>query len=553
MLKEYKTKKENWGFAYPDALELMMSWGKAHLFFPQDIGKQETLQAELSDGILDIPTELDKGISLLEEDVQDALECLNGSPFFFPEESDDALTSLEILDYTVFLQEAAEHYPRPDIFPEGFVAKAEALFRQSTLDRSPSPLSLIPLNHWRRAILEHIPQEHRYLFPWYADWSEAPEEIISDLIDNWDAIVSGEAEISGLEPAIADHLLNELSLASALIGYIREQVQTEKAIFKAIEQSLGLRLYHLCDQEAVHYPIPEIVEAKGLVNCACKVIQDMKINSNVDVLEGLLQGAFCGPMLDAKQRVDLFDEVEQELSRLDPRQLPANSALEGLVRWQEGEISDTAFAKQLFESWGFKLETVARTAFRTETKTVNDFRHSLQNLRYRQKEKEREKDWISDNIIRIFGYIKSPYHIRRPKERVLYRSESSEDSGKEVIISADKNTFEIPIKTRRGKCLLFADTKEPNVSGVLRDLKEVRDDIYWNGFYVIQGESAKPIHDSTQKWDRRIYQMDKADYESIIVFIAPEKEIVEKVMDQRDLKDEEKEQLFAVIYTPQEE
>ncbi len=365
MLLDYEYRKYE-SVLYSSGTDLLLSWGKADMFHPHDNGfasetKDEWMRlAEKSDMV----SLLNSGLESLTRDVDEALNflCTHSSPEFDGEDAAKLHIALKIFDHVILLSQAARNFPEQDHFPKDFQIRMEDLFREITLDRAPSYLRLIPLNHWRRELRGHIPEHGLHLFPWYGEWADLPSEAIEIMIENWNEVRRGNFECSEMDAETLKALFSELPNDPGLMNYISEEARFADILSRSVRKSLGLRLLDISDKEAGNHAISETVDEKGLVACACHIVRSIKdkLRSEEARLEGMLWAALCGPLMEDRDRLNLITRVEDRLTSLDVSTLRSGSLLDELCQWSQENTPDEVFSRKVFEPWMESLNKAAK-------------------------------------------------------------------------------------------------------------------------------------------------------------------------------------------------
>ena len=398
MLYEYDPWEE--GFLFSPALDILLSWGQIHLFHPEDVSSLNELKEQWDALVREIEAEssLRAGLERLEEEVKKSLALLHGKQTVdvYVDDGREVRGAIEILDQVVVLSEALEHFTGANTLPEDFKRKSDDLLSLVTIDNPPSGLRLIPLNDWRRKVLMRIPLSNRYLFPWYGSWADVPANTLDRLVDEWDSVTHGGMDAIGIDQGTLNALLAELETDEDLLSRIRKDAHLAELIPQAIGESLALRLFALSTESAAEVEAPEPVEDRGLVACACKVVADPPLTSEIDRLERLFRAAFCGPVLTDNQRIELFSLLEDTLKKLDYASLDLPSILKRLDLWSKGFLRDQDFAKEVFDQWILDLNRAAEQIDIPIPDEALDFYATLTSLRslpigeVKTKEKEEE-------------------------------------------------------------------------------------------------------------------------------------------------------------------
>ncbi len=387
-------------------LELLMKWGEHHLLQPGKNGLLQDLAKTWK--TLDSPSDfLDSDLEILEKKVMLALEQLNRlTSDIHRDEEPEIQSALRILDGIIFLVESLECFPGSADFPEHFQRKAEEVLHKITIDQETLPLRLIPLNHWRREMLETIPPDAHYLFPWYCEWADLPENLFDLLADHWEDILRGEASALGLDIATLNALLAALQTDPLLLCRIQQDADLLRLLPHAIRESLSLRLFAISETERANITGSNTLGKKD-IHAACLTLT-APIFSEAERIGRLFLAAFCSPFPDDRQRLDLLSIVEDFLKQPDCAH--TDGIIGKLCQWHEGRMSDGKLSRVAFKQWGKNLARARKRSPKAITYPASSFWDAIETLRRAgiSARKERMFSQICQKISELASALFSP-------------------------------------------------------------------------------------------------------------------------------------------------
>lgn len=572
MLQEYKNKKLLEEFIYSSTVDLLLKWGRNHLLASENVEARERVEARWVSHFQgeDLEKNLIGGLTVLREYAGQALKFFDLQPYF-NEDSDEAgevSTAAEILDHVVFLADASDAFPQRAAFPEAFRAGVKQLLEKATLHNAPSALRLIGLNRWRGGMSSFIPEEHRYLFPWYAEWNQVPPETIALIIDHWQVVERGDLDDVPIDPETLEPFLVELAGDQDLLAYIRRQARMEALISEAIENSLALRLFMTSDKEGDHYAVPSEVEAKGLGACALHLMRNRlkKRTTEADNLESMFIAAFCAPFLPDETQIALFSRVEDELGDLDRNAISHGGVLKKLMDWAYGKrITAKELAKTVYSRWLDDMVNIAPVAAQTsdEVAAAKIQETAREMLDWRPPLETRRSTQAMDTLCGILDVIKNLAVDRvnmsatPATSKMLSEIDEAEKPHPVVFQSQTGNIIDLPLPIDERN--LRIPGKHPGNPALeeLRDKLLKKASVYWNTVYKIAGEpEEKILYDAPRLKSEKlpkIGELEKAEYEYVVVFISPKADLIQKAMAGRELTEKEKQEIVFLRYLQAEE
>lgn len=563
MFQEYRDKKLYDEIIYASGVDLLLRWGRAHLFDFENTAALDRIAEKVAQMTDDdtFSDDIEQGLTALENSVAQVLSFFDTHPYFTmdSELAEDVPVAMEILDHTVFLAEASDTLPQGNLLSESARERIKLVLEKATVTHAPSGMRLIPLNDWRCRMMSAIPEAHRYLFPWYSNWASEPPETIDLLIDNWRLIETGNAQDTPIDPATLEMLLVELKNDEDLLAFILDQVKIGEIIPKAIASSIALRLYIASQKEAANYAVPPEVSRKGLVACADRLIKNRlkKAHSPADRLEGDFLAAFCGPMISDQKRMDLFSRVEEELRGFDRNQISPGSILAALADWADnGNLPGKKIAEIVFPKWLEDLSNIAAAVVSPikDMDALPSFLKTIDALASWVPETaeegggvgivERLKSWISPEV-RMSAMVLQDQTLAAP---------SGETEPSDITYFSDKgNIIDLPMNYKREEKLFLAGRQKG--SNEFEDFREKfleKTVFHWNAVVKKAGEKEEWLNAKAEKSKKPPLAKPMGPFEYVVVCISPKSEIVEKATAGESLTDEEKKQIVFLRYLPED-
>jgi hypothetical protein len=359
--------------SYTPVVDAMLEWGKTNLLFP---GQDEYL-SDIRESIFSVPAvDAEKELTPFLRDfigsVTKGKDVLS-NPDLITATPDDVIwtkaeNALFCFDQLVFLREAFKHLS--PVYNKKLVNRCLPEIEQTLNDIYSwlyesevfSPLRLTVLNEVRKANLDGIPNEKRYIFPWYGLFVEKGTPL-DWMIDNFDLLQEPVLD-RNIPPEIKENIygyIAELIYDKELARVLQTEFHFSKSIEKAVTNNLSMKLFALCQVAITKHLIPSSVEKAGLIPTAVQFIRKMPRKTVSDRIALVLQVAFCGPSLSDTQRLDAFEFTERSLVNISLDDYCETLILGSLKRWSNDEMDDIIFENILFESWFKGLENETET------------------------------------------------------------------------------------------------------------------------------------------------------------------------------------------------
>jgi|GEM_PF-2139375 len=362
----------------PSPAGLLADWGRAALFGPggREGESAREAQARWEDATRDVGDEtlresLRRDVDEFEGVLARAVELLWSveSILAAEEDPDSVKEALGILDEAVFLSEAAVAHPCRERLGDEFRERALDLLLRVGVGEVPGGLRFAPLNRWRRERLESVREGEAYLFPWYEQWSELPEDVLDEIAAKWDVLASGDLESLGLDAGTTAVLLSELADDEGLLELSRRRAELERLLPEALRRSYAPRLERLARARLSE-------EASSFDEASVRAFLEGGASSEEELLERIFPAALLLPGLDDETRTEAFSRAESFLDGFEGRMGGAPEGLRPLVSWSRGEIDDDGLAREASAFWESRLREEASRR-KTLDETLRDLMRSL--------------------------------------------------------------------------------------------------------------------------------------------------------------------------------
>jgi len=160
--------------------------------------------------------------------------------------------SFMILDRVVFVMIATKHFPNISGNTE-LQQKASKLF-DKVFDEVPT-LRLVPLNTFRKKMLNYIPDDYQYLFSWYEDYNNLPSDIFEKLIMSKAGLIKTKEKEQNILTFLEREMLDDPDLNQ----HLQNSIQKMDIISKACNEAYKLRWLNTADKMAQHFSLPASV------------------------------------------------------------------------------------------------------------------------------------------------------------------------------------------------------------------------------------------------------------------------------------------------------
>ncbi len=355
-----------------EAIVILRTWGMTRLIKPELKEYLAMLENDFS-RILEKGVNQDEIIAAaLNETCQSVISARNilkNKNLITVVEGDDiwhmAENALADFDRIVFLKEAILYFVKQNaVLNHGeAISKLDSALEEviAWLENSDwSPLRLTALNELRRNYMERIPSDKRRSFPWYGIFADYDTETIDILIQNYDCLIDDKKwdkfpeSIQNRMPAIFYEIYKDNELADV----IKSEYAFNKSLLEAAAKRSALSLWWISEENAINYPVDNIVAKAGLVRTAINLFKKVAIGSikkdQIEKIYWIFLIAFCGPDLSNAQRMELFDIVEKKIGDIDIKKVSGEKreVLSILKDWFDNKnIRDEVLAETAFSKW----------------------------------------------------------------------------------------------------------------------------------------------------------------------------------------------------------
>lgn len=401
------------------AVMALIEWGKTNLISPHLEDYLKELRGDfnslLENGTLgDI---LETVYFYAEKNVKKAKdtlinkELITASPYDgIAEQTQEALNAF---DEMIFLDLAIRHLIKPSEKKESILNKLDNIISDISsfmYDEDWSPLRLAPINRYRRELLNIIPEDEKYQFPWYELFCEYDENTISTLIFNYH-MLSNKKYWGKLSEDIKDRIpeiVHELKRDKKLLKEIVDGYKILSGLSTAVAEDKRLLLWHSAEKESEKYPVKQAVANLGIVRVSTRLLQDVPIETESNKIYWLFLIAFCAPEISNYKRIEFFDYVERGISMCDTESASEDKKelLVHLKSWFHNKYEDKKLAKESYQKWNSMLHKIA---------TPENFNH-------RVFDKDADDDALLSEVVRIYNSSSSlpPDYIEAILEYIRY-------------------------------------------------------------------------------------------------------------------------------------
>ncbi|MEI7589698.1 MAG: type III-E CRISPR-associated protein Csx30 [Deltaproteobacteria bacterium] len=400
-------------------------------------------------------------------------------------------------------------------------------------DDTISMLRMVPLNSFRQWKISLLPENCRYMYPWYETYSELPDTFLASLAENWKNIGNGDvSQLETPENLSIEMIFDDLKADKILFQSIESNHHETILLKNALKSMYPHRLWNLSEDASFDNPLLEGVYEKGLIRLAIRIL-DEKVTPD-EIIGQIFWVAFCGAGLSDKQRLENFKWVMPHIEK--KCYVSENSIylsiLGKLQNWVAGESKGFEFANTVYKSWNEHLFKIANQHLLADVET-DESEEQLINRINQIKAKIQIKDAIEDfkkiweSICTKLADIRSkfnPFTVRCAGYAGVKE--------KEYTITYGKIPARLSIESIGGKIQLPnlpADLKVLEEVLLEEVLKDITEPYYSFGFsWNVDGE-MKPIeeHNHDEDFNREIDDQfnDKKIQEILLVLEFDEKEL----------------------------
>ncbi len=362
-----------------------LEWGRLSLShhagkhdFPENLEKavfsHENLDSELRHDLDLIIKNAQEALDLLSQ--PDILELADDYPSW-----DEALKAFNRLDHLVYFMEAAEKLlPQKDkqLADELLKIAVDAYEQVSTFFFSPefSALRLTVFQEHRRKVLNDIPAEQHYLFPWYDLYSHVDSDALLLIAEHLNQPENLPREIKAELPSFYAEIQKDLVLKN----YIREQQHLSRRFNEMLETHWSLRLLRFVEQINLDTVLPEMVEQKGVAKLSRALEQGPALSVQDRFALGLSAALFA-PDIDEAERLKLLEECEKIFETIRETSIPdspSGRVIQKLNELKLGRVSLEETVQAALDFWIDQLSTVQAEERKSKAETAKLVKGILQ-------------------------------------------------------------------------------------------------------------------------------------------------------------------------------
>ncbi len=408
-----------------DIINIIVDWGRIHLLNPEDSRRLVKIEEEFKtlSSICDLKILLSSEITNIGADIFRSQQILSLPELIAADDSQQvwyeaiqAFHSFDILNYILEAfnsMSALEDYKNEFNSLDSLMSKILDWLYLSDF----SSLRLTVLNKFRNERLETIPENKRFLYPWYELSSEYRDTTIDMLIEHYSVLFS-DAAINKLPEDIKEHyfeIRSELETDKELLAEIKKCYLLDKAIENTLSVRSALLLWRVSEAGAANFGVSNNVLSKGLIRSSIYTLDNVN-NELPNLLETMFLAAFCGPILEDSIKIKILKFIEDLLIKSEPTaillhtdtSMPTHPVLNTLIfltrrrldyqfqedniisnlrAWYNSEINDDILVKKAFTKW-IEMLTKAADSLQetTEDITEHDFQLKVLTLTKRIRE-----------------------------------------------------------------------------------------------------------------------------------------------------------------------
>lgn len=346
------------------AIMAMIEWGKTYLISPHLVDYLKEIKKNFYD-LSSVKNILNEVLSYAKNEVEKAKttlkdkELITASPHDeIAEQAEDALNTFDVV---VFLNIAIQHLIKPSEEKEKALESLDGIMSGVSsfiYDEDWSPLRLTVINHHRRKLLDIIPEDEIYQFPWYELYSQYDDDTISALMFNYPMLSNKKywnklsEELKGRVPEI----VYELNRDKELHKEIKDRYAIISGLSKAAASNKPLLLWHLAEKESEKYPVDNAVANAGIVRVSTALLINVfnSVRTETDNIYWAFLTAFCAPEISNNKRIELLNHVEKGISEINI-DVENKELLSHLKSWFNNKYADNTLAKESYEKWNTML------------------------------------------------------------------------------------------------------------------------------------------------------------------------------------------------------
>lgn len=555
-----------------DMFNAIFEWGKIHLLSPttepyleeiegfcKPYFASENLERLLSDSIDDT-----------KQQVNSAMETFSNPDLIMATEDDDiwyeAQESFIAFDSVIYLTEA--NYYLVSAHEKSLSEKVMTQLSEVLSgilswfeDGDFSPLRLSVLNDSRRSYLARIPEDKRYLFPWYESFSDYDENILNVVSENLN-VFSSDYKDGHIPEQLKSHVKEikyELNRDKILFSKIQEHFVLHNSLMRTFSKRSALTLWRLGDKSSLEKVLPPHVVEAGPVRISRSLLEEAAKFSytETDKAYWAFMLAFCGPGLEDKERLKLLDKAEKMVKNIDLNDIADDKAgvLRTLKIWFEERCENSDLVEASFDAWIKLMEEKAEglpvMEFDEEPVKLSEalntlLSKSIEDRRvYEQAYSEPEQEIKEPSVSildTIFGWIEriiSTQTKLQAAPAMMLDKEIKKVEEDIFELKEEKKSICLALKSNaKGEYFFLADPKEVFSFHSEQDEKDYRElwdfmkkrtatKKYWGGcFITMNGESIKIKSDQI---DGTFLDKTKSDnYKHAIIGISNEKDDLDK-------------------------
>lgn len=336
---------------YKETLDNLVHLGYIRIFSPEKKAEEaetlsllrvlvhsENFSQEMQDGLAALACEVEiaKAYISTEEFLRFSLGLGDTESYEYANFSERHWDCYEMFDDLICAQQAVldlkqELAPLKEFYAE-LESAVDKLIEWFTIEFN--AYRLVPFNEFRLNCLKRIPENIRYLFPWYEDCSdENPEFFFGVIFEELLKKASPEYALARAQ------IMTDPLLRNIFVSWLNDI----KLIFAVIENNPQFGFFSALRSIGSFLAVPTHIMQVGFLRICYYTLMDLKASSEVDAL---ILGSACAPIREDKIRLNFLKNVFQIL-----KDLPNSNLKNLLQKYLQNRDKAEEVAREFYSIW----------------------------------------------------------------------------------------------------------------------------------------------------------------------------------------------------------
>ncbi len=560
---------------YSPAIDLLVIWG-GHVLERPDVTEEKDILSDLraawneSELLDDLRANYPRVLNAAEK----ARHYFDATPLLPDDYTDsrwiEAVDFLGVFDHLLWLKVAAEGLPAAlatEIGPKLDQA-CEDIWDWIADAPEFTSLRLTPLNGKRQSRISVIPETVRYLYPWYTELAELADDTLAQISAHWAKIsAAGYSALDFIPQDQRALVWDGLKRDSGLQAALNTRMAVDRAIIKAIDGSLALRLFYAAQNYALDTDVPDEIASAGLAPVACAILTGRELapaspdavgSHLVNQLQRasdpsvILLTAFCGPYLSDAQRLNAFKWVANRIAENAFALGGTYGFLTKLELWRNHEVTDQELAESLLAAWYERANAVLAPAPKAAplADQMKELLAMLLNFGM-------QISYLGRNALAMLVNSGMPPSYLRRSALCCETADFALTEGEAVntqppqLLFEDSNMVEVRTDIHGQTLNLFgAAAENPRLEALQKDLQAALR-YYLLGWGLRAPDTVEPFFTGPKRSQGDTVAIPK-EYEAIVFALSDNSKILKKVAENANLSEEEAQQVKWIVYLPEE-